>query len=104
MKEDNFFSLVFKHHGKPLIKEALQEFFTENNLAINSSITAKQSALVSTAEARRLFGGIDRHTLYRYVHEGLPAFKSGKSYKFRIEDIDRFISQQCVKPRLRKSA
>jgi excisionase family DNA binding protein len=102
--DDNFLALLIKHHSKPLIKEALKEFLAENELVITPSRTSSQGALISTADARKYFGGIDRHTLYRYVHEGLPAFKSGKSYKFRKDDIEHFISQKSVKPRLRKSA
>jgi len=38
---------------------------------------------------------ITERTLYRLVQEGkLPAFKVGNSWRFRREDLDRWISEQ----------
>ena len=38
---------------------------------------------------------ITERTLYRLVQEGkLPAFKVGNSWRFRREDLERWISEQ----------
>jgi excisionase family DNA binding protein len=38
---------------------------------------------------------VTERTLYRLVQEGkLPAFKVGNSWRFRREDLDRWISEQ----------
>lgn len=89
--EDQIIRLLFQRHVKPVLKEVLQDFLNENCLALISTKPANTSGLVSTKEAVRYLGGINRQTLYRYIDEGLPAFRVGRAYKFRIEDIDKFI-------------
>jgi excisionase family DNA binding protein len=38
---------------------------------------------------------VTQRTLYRLVQEGaLPAFKVGNSWRFRREDLERWISEQ----------
>ena len=42
---------------------------------------------------------ITERTLYRLVQEGkLPAFKVGNSWRFRREDLERWISEQSRGP------
>lgn len=89
--EDPLMKLLFHRYGKPLIKQALSEYLKENGLAIVPSRHIESGALISTNQAVKLLGGINRQTLYKYIDEGLPALRVGKSYKFRIEELQDFI-------------
>jgi excisionase family DNA binding protein len=91
--EDQILRLLFQRHVKPLLREVLQEFLAENSLAIISKKPTDPS-LINTKTAAKHLGGISRQTLYRYIREGLPTFRVGKTHKFRIEDIEAFVSQK----------
>ena len=94
--EDSYFQALFQQYAKPTFKQAFSEWLTENQLAL-VSIKSNDDCLISTPEAIKLFGGIDRHTLYAYIEQGLPARRIGKSYKFRKEDIQKFINDNLGK-------
>lgn len=89
--EDPLMRLLFHRYGKPLIKLAISEYLKENGLAIVPSRHLESGALISTNQAIKYLGGINRQTLYRYIDEGLPALRVGKSYKFRTEELQDFI-------------
>lgn len=86
---DNYFQTILKQ----ATKQGLQEFLSENNLLIISNRTFSGEAMISTNEAIKLLGGINRQTLYKYIDQGLPAYRNGKSYKFRVSDINEFINK-----------
>lgn len=92
-EKDNYFKALLLSLIKPVFKETFQEFLSEHNLHISTSKTATNEAMINTAEACRFLGKVDRHTLYKYIDQGLPAFRSGKSYKFRISDLNEFINK-----------
>lgn len=89
----NYNQALFEHYGLPLVKRALYEFLLENNLTIVSTKASNYDAMISTNEAIKLLGGINRQTLYKYIDQGLPAYRNGKSYKFRVSDINEFINK-----------
>lgn len=91
--DNSYLRLLFQHYGKPLFKEVLQEVLAENNLIIVSAKASGSEAMISTNEAIKLLGGINRQTLYKYIDQGLPAYRNGKSYKFRVNDINEFINK-----------
>ena len=97
--EDQIMKLLFQRHLKPLLKDALQEFLVEKSLAIISTKPANSPRLMSTKEAAKYLGGINRQTLYQYIKQGLPAFRTGRSYKFRSEDLESFIEQLSLNHR-----
>jgi len=86
---DQYFQTLLRH----ATKQGLQEFLSENNLAIVSTKASTGEAMISTNEAIKLLGGINRQTLYKYIDQGLPAYRNGKSYKFRVSDINEFINK-----------
>lgn len=89
--ERSYLRAIFEQHAKPVIKQALTEWFAENHLSLLSTKPAQDNAYIDTDTALKLLGGINRHTLYKYIKEGLPAVKAGKGYKLRIEDINKFM-------------
>lgn len=91
--EDQIIRLLFQRHIKPLLRETLQEFLSENCLSIISNKPANSGGLLDTKAATKHLGGINRQTLYKYIREGLPTFRVGKAHKFRIEDINKFIAE-----------
>lgn len=86
---DNYFQTLLKQ----ATKQGLLEFLSENNLSIISTRTSSGESMISTNEAIKLLGGINRQTLYKYIDQGLPAYRNGKSYKFRINDLNEFINK-----------
>ena len=53
---------------------------------------------MSTQEAARRLG-VTARTLYRFVDEGaLPAYKMGRVFRLKLEDVDRFIEQARIEP------
>lgn len=53
---------------------------------------------LSTQEAARRLG-ITTRTLYRFVDEGsLPAYKMGRVFRLKREDVDAFIERSRVTP------
>jgi hypothetical protein len=86
---DNYFQTLLKQ----AIKQGLLEFLSENGLAMLSTKGSGSEAMISTNEAIKLLGGINRQTLYKYIAQGLPAYLNGKSYKFRVNDINDFINK-----------
>lgn len=92
-KNQNYTQALFEHYGLPMVKRALHEFLAENNLTIVSTKASGSEAMIDTNEAIKLLGGINRQTLYKYIDQGLPAYRNGKSYKFRINDINEFINK-----------
>lgn len=94
MQHDNsYLRQLFQQYGKPMLKQVLQEVLTENNIAIVPAKTINIENMISTNEAIKLLGGINRQTLYKYIDQGLPAYRNGKSYKFRVNDINEFINK-----------
>lgn len=87
--EDTILRLFFQRYGKSLIKEALLEFLTENELKIVST-KEKNPQILTTHEAAKMLS-VNRHTLYKFMNMGLPSFRVGKSHRFRIEDINEFV-------------
>lgn len=87
----DFLSVLLKQQAKPILKEAFSEFLKENNLAIFSASPLDTTKLLSTSDVAKLVG-VDRHTVYKYVNQGLPAIHS-KPYKFRRCDVDDFIAK-----------
>lgn len=98
MTEDTLITLLLNRYGKPLIKKAISEYLKENGLAIVPSRHLETGALISTNQAIKMLGGINRQTLYKYIGEGLPALRVGKSYKFRTEELQDFIQgKKCFR-------
>lgn len=94
MQHDNsYLRQLFLHYGKPMLKTVLQEVLAENNLTIVPARIINSETMISTNEAIKLLGGINRQTLYKYIGQGLPAYRNGKSYKFRVSDINEFINK-----------
>lgn len=87
--EDTILRLFFQRYGKSLIKEALLEFLTENELKIVST-KENNPQILTTHEAAKMLS-VNRHTLYKFMNMGLPSFRVGKSHRFRIEDINEFV-------------
>lgn len=92
--EDSYFKALLIQHGKPVMKQALSEWLVENSLALVSTKPLTQDEWISTRDAARLLGGLDRHTLYSYIKQGLPAKKIGKSYKFQKSEIEKFLNSK----------
>lgn len=92
--EDPLMRLLLNRYGKPLIKQAIKEYLKENGLAIVPSRQLESGELISTNHAIKLLGGINRQTLYKYINEGLPALRVGKSYKFRAEELLNFVQER----------
>lgn len=95
--ERSYLRAIFEQHAKPVIKQALTEWFAENHLSLLSTRPVQDNAYIDTDTALKLLGGINRHTLYKYIKEGLPAVKAGKGYKFKIEDISTFLKNKNSK-------
>lgn len=85
-EENRFFERLER-----LLPKVLIQCLSERAISLVDAKHNNHEALVSTSEALEFFGGIDRHTLYRYVKQGLPARKIGKSYKFKKVDLERFV-------------
>lgn len=86
---DNYFQTLLKH----AMKQGLSEFLAEHGLTLSATGASGSEAMISTNEAIKLLGGINRQTLYKYIDQGLPAYRNGKSYKFRVNDINEFINK-----------
>lgn len=86
---DNYFQTLLKK----AMKQGLSEFLAEHSLTLSSTKALNNDAMINTNEAIKLLGGINRQTLYKYIDQGLPAYRNGKSYKFRVSDINEFINK-----------
>ncbi len=91
----DFFSVLLRKQAKPILKEALGEFLAENGLALVSTSARESSKLLSTSEVADLLG-VDRHKVYDYIEDGLPAMES-KPYKFRLQDVNEYIAKNLKK-------
>lgn len=87
----DFFSVLLKKQAKPIVKEAFGEFLAENGLALVQISACDSSKLLSTSEVAKLLG-VDRHKVYDYIDDGLPAMQS-KPYKFRLQDVNEYIAK-----------
>ncbi|MBL7839377.1 MAG: helix-turn-helix domain-containing protein [Cyclobacteriaceae bacterium] len=86
----DFLSVLLKKQAKPIVKEAFGEFLAENGLALVPISGRDSTKLLSTAEVAKLLG-VERHKVYDYIDNGLPAMQS-KPYKFRLQDVNEFIT------------
>lgn len=53
--------------------------------------------MVGTEEVAKIFG-CERRTIYRYVEEGLIAYRIGGEWKFWLDDVYRFIEERRYVP------
>lgn len=91
----DFLSVLLKKQAKPIVKEAFGEFLAENGLVLVSTSARDSSKLLSTSEVANLLG-VDRHKVYDYIEDGLPALQS-KPYKFRLQDVNEYIAKNLKK-------
>lgn len=93
--EDPLMRLLIYRYGKPLIKQALDEFLKENGLMIVPTKPLANDDLLSTKQVIKFLGGITRQTLYKYIQEeGLPTLTVGNSFKFRMIDVQNFLQEK----------
>jgi|GEM_PF-4696125 len=86
----DFFSVLLKKQAKPIVKEAFGEFLAENGLTLISISPRDSTKLLSTSDVAKLIG-VDRHKVYDFINDGLPAMQS-KPYKFRLQDVNEYIA------------
>jgi len=91
----DFLSVLLKKQAKPIVKEAFGEFLAENGLAFVSTSSRDSAKLLSTSDVAKLIG-VDRHKVYDYIEDGLPAMQS-KPYKFRLQDVNEYIAKNLKK-------
>ena len=88
----DFLSVLLKNQAKPIVKEAFSEFLAENKLTLISNSPMDSAKLLSTSEVSKLLG-VERHRVYAYIDDGLPAMQS-KPYKFRLQDVNEYVSKK----------
>ncbi len=87
----DFLSVLLKKQAKPIVKEAFGEFLAENGLMLISTTSRDTAKLLSTSDVAKLVG-VDRHKVYDFINDGLPAMQS-KPYKFRLQDVNEYIAK-----------
>jgi|GEM_PF-3327988 len=98
MDRENYTKHIFEMQWKSLVKAAFREFLTESGLILEPASQRSRTGttpLIGTQEACRLLGGIDRHTLAKHTKTGeLPAYKIGKSNKYKVAEIEEFLNKK----------